>query len=404
MKIVVVGGGAAGFFAAIHAAGPGNEVIILEKSAKLLAKVKVSGGGRCNVTNGHEDVSSLHSFYPRGNRELRGPFSRFSNKDTMEWFTSRGVQLKTEPDGRVFPVSDDSQTIIDCLVREAAAVNVVVKTQTAVSAVTPIHGRFMIQLNPGEPVVADKIIIATGGNPHSHSYNWLSLLGHTVIPPVPSLFTFNIPGSPFISLMGVSVDPVTICLPGIRIMQSGPLLFTHWGLSGPAVLKLSAWAAREIANRNYELQVEINFLLSLNSETCASELRDFVPANAVRTVQVSPYGNLPARLWIRLCELAGIGTDKKWGDLSKAAIVNLCAWLTNCRLEMKGKTTFREEFVTCGGVSLKDVNMKTMESKRVPGLFFAGEVLDIDGVTGGFNFQAAWTTGYIAGKSASGFL
>ncbi len=401
MTIAVIGGGAAGFFAAIHAASHGNRVILLEKSSRFLAKVKVSGGGRCNVTNGHPDASTFSSFYPRGNREMRGPLSRFNNFDTMHWFTSRGVPLKTESDGRVFPVSDNSQSIIDCLVREAESGKVELKLQSSVTVLKPEQGQFVLQFISGESLEAHKVIVATGGSPNFNSYNWLVELGHSINSPVPSLFTFNIPDNPFDGLMGIAVDPVTIKISGTRLSQTGPMLFTHWGISGPAVLKQSAWAAREIAGLGYNFETEINFLPDLNFDACFTELKSHASCHGSRMVQTNTFRNLPARLWLRLCELSGITAHMRWGDLSKSVLNELSRLLTGCVLKIRGKTTFREEFVTCGGVNLKEVDMKTMESKVVPGLYFAGEVLDIDGITGGFNFQAAWTTGFLAGSECA---
>lgn len=400
MKIVVIGGGAAGFFAAIHAAQTGNQVVLLEKSNKVLAKVKVSGGGRCNVTTSFTDPGLLIHNYPRGSKELLGPFNRFGPVQTITWFEERGVALKTEPDGRMFPVTDSSQTIIDCLTKEAIKSGVDIKFQVPVAKIEIENPGFKIILNEGGFINADKLIIATGGNPNLKSYEWLEQLGHSIIPPVPSLFTFNIPVNPFQDLMGLSVADAQLRIAGSSFLQKGPLLFTHWGVSGPAVLKLSAMAARLLEEKHYEFVAMINFFPEFKEEEIREQLKELIQLHPMKKAFGQGFKKLPSRLWERLCNLAGISENQKWNETGKKSINKLVQLLTCLELQVRGKTTFKEEFVTCGGVSLKEVNMKTMESKKVQGLFFAGEVLDIDGVTGGFNFQAAWTTGFIAGNSA----
>lgn len=400
VKITVLGGGAAGFFAAIQAAEQGAEVTILEKSNKILSKVRVSGGGRCNVTNVVSDPALLVLNYPRGQRELRGPFSRFSSNHTREWFESRGVKLKTEPDGRVFPVSDSSQSIIDCLLNAADEHRVRVVPNAAVSEIVRTQNGFLLKGDPSE-WLADSVIIATGGSQSPKAYDWIASLGHRIIEPVPSLFTFNVPKSEFTDMMGVSADRVRIKLAGTKFESEGPLLFTHWGLSGPAVLKLSAFAARELHERVYNFQVTVNFFPDLNEDTLRGKLSVHASDNKLKKIRNSKFGEMPVRLWERLAELSGVSDKINWADAGKTVINKLISNLSSLSFQVSGKTTFKEEFVTCGGVDLRDVNMQTMESKKVPGMYFAGEVLDIDGITGGFNFQAAWTTGFIAGTSSA---
>ncbi len=400
MKLAVIGGGAAGFFAAIHGAQRGLETVIFEKSNKLLAKVKVSGGGRCNVSNVISDNALLVKNYPRGHRgELRGPFSKFTTLDTVNWFESRGVKIKTEVDGRMFPVSDSSQTIIDCLLNEAQKFNVKIQTGCSVTKIEKSEKGFMLEFVSEKPLYFDYLIVATGGSPNLSSYSWVANLGHTIIPPVPSLFTFNIPDSPFVKIMGVSVQDVKIKIVNSKLEEHGPILFTHWGISGPAVLKLSAWGARWLSENEYNFTISINFAPSFNEENMFYMLMDQSIQNKLKKVINSTQFNLPSRLWELLCERSLIDEQKRWADTSKASLRKLSQQLVACQLNVKGKTTFKEEFVTCGGVDLKEVNMQTMESKLIPGLYFAGEILNIDGVTGGFNFQAAWTTGFIAGNA-----
>ncbi|MBL7916591.1 MAG: NAD(P)/FAD-dependent oxidoreductase [Bacteroidia bacterium] len=398
--ILVIGGGAAGFFAAIHAAHKNNKVVIFEKSGKVLSKVKVSGGGRCNVTNTLTEISLLIANYPRGRKELRNVFSRFSTLDTVNWFESRGVKLKTEPDGRMFPVTDSSQTIIDCLLSEIHQKGISLNLNTSVKEINFENSKFNVLTESEMNYVFDKIIVATGGFPQLKSYQWLSFSGHIIIPPVPSLFTFNIPKNPFDGLMGVSVPLVRIRIEGFNEISEGPMLFTHWGLSGPAVLKMSSLAARYLSEKQYEFRVGINFIPTMNEE----QIRQLLLSNKVilkeKKIINSVIVALPSRLWERLVELSGISKELKWGEVSNTLFNKLASNISNSLIEVKGKTTFKEEFVTCGGVALKEINMSTMESKLLPGLYFAGEILDIDGVTGGFNFQAAWSTGFIAGTIA----
>lgn len=404
-EVVVLGGGAAGFFAAVNCALKHSHcrVAILEKSSKLLSKVKVSGGGRCNVTHHCFDNKLLAKSYPRGEQELKSAFSRFSVKDTIQWFESRGVELKAEEDGRMFPVTDDSQTIIDCLMQQAHHAGVRIKMNTEVVKVEKKNEKLILHLRDGETMICDKVLVATGGNPKDSAYNWLRALGHTIVSPVPSLFTFNIPGSAITDLMGVSVERARVRVASTRLEQEGPVLITHWGLSGPAVLKLSAWGARVLHDMNYSFTVLVNWIPEYNEAVLRDELLLLRGEHASRFIASRPMFGLPRRLWEYLVRKAGIDDHVRWADLPKKNQNTLINLLVNDEYRVSGKTTFKEEFVTCGGVLLKEIDLRTMESIVCKGLYFAGEVLDIDGVTGGFNFQAAWTTGWIAAQ-AMGWL
>ncbi|MFN6946750.1 MAG: NAD(P)/FAD-dependent oxidoreductase [Cytophagaceae bacterium] len=400
-KIAIIGGGAAGFFGAITCShyNPDVEISLLEKNNKLLSKVKISGGGRCNVTHACYDPKLLLSFYPRGAKCLKTVFKHFSVTQTIDWFKKRKVLLKTESDNRMFPESNDSQTIVDCLFSEALVNGIKVLTDFGVGGIEVGHNSFVIKLRGGESLHVDRILIATGGNPNTNSYQWLQNLGHTIIPPVPSLFTFNVPNSRLNGLQGISVEHARIKIQNNDFIQEGPLLITHWGFSGPAILKLSAWAARYLNQQNYEFNIMVNWIPEYNEERlrdCFFAYRKEFPK---RNVINHPVVNIPRRLWERMAILNEIDSELTWGELPNRNINKLIEELLRGVFCVKGKTTFKEEFVTCGGIDLADVNPETMESKKVPGLYFAGEVLDIDGVTGGFNFQAAWSTGFLAGKS-----
>jgi len=405
-KLAIIGGGAAGFFAAITAAetDPEAEVYILEKSTKLLSKVKVSGGGRCNVTNATFENYNLIKNYPRGAKELRKIFDQFSVKDTIKWFESRGVKLKTEEDNRIFPITDNSQTIIDCLLRQAEKNKIKILTgygvKKIISPTSPEH-RFTLLFNDHHELQFDKIVIATGGYPQQASYHWIEELKQPIQNPVPSLFTFNIPDSKFKDLQGIAVAQANLKLTGVKSEQEGPLLITHWGLSGPGVLRLSAWEARRLNEVNYDFSILINLVPEFNEEKIKEFFNVYRSENPKKIIVSNPLFQIPKRLWERLVELAGISPTTRWSDVSSKGINKLMEELIRNSVKVKGKTTFKEEFVTCGGVDLSQVNISTLESKITPGLFFAGEVLDIDGITGGFNFQAAWSTGYLAGKSMS---
>jgi predicted Rossmann fold flavoprotein len=402
MKIVAIGGGAAGFFGAIAAAQahPHAQVTLLEASPQVLAKVRISGGGRCNVTHACFEPTALVQHYPRGGKALRGPLTRFQPQDTVTWFKTHGVALKTESDGRMFPVTDDSETIVECLVQSARRVGVQVVTGSVVTEVVSSPAGFTVQLKGGKTVVGDRLLIATGSNPLG--YRLATSLGHTLVPPVPSLFTFKITDPRLVELAGVAVPSVRVKLlvEGQKpLEQEGPLLITHWGVSGPAVLKLSAWGARLLHDVRYQAKIQVNWLPEQKPE----ELRDVllkVKAEWVRKAIAKhcPVA-LPQRLWQRLVESVGIGAELRWADLSKKALNLLLLELTQGQFAIQGKGMFKDEFVTCGGIPLTEVNFRTMESRCCAGLYFAGEILDVDGVTGGFNFQNAWTTGWIAGQA-----
>ncbi len=398
MKIAVIGGGAAGYFAAIHANGPGIEVTILEKSPKVLSKVKISGGGRCNVTHQPLEISKLVKNYPRGEKFLKKAFRHFSIPDTFDWFQSRGVQLKIEDDGRVFPVSDDSQTIIDALQKEIEKLRVKVMLSTGVEELIPLQNGFNLATSKG-PMLFSKVIIATGGHPSLSSYQFLKNLNHKVLDPIPSLFTFNTPGEAIRELMGISVPDATVKLESTKLSYRGPVLITHWGVSGPAVLKLSAFGAQWMHDQKYHARAIINWNSSFGEQEYFDHLAAYSKAHPQRKVYSHPLFGLPVRLWEHFCEKAGLEVDLIFGNVSKKHLNRLVQNLFCYILEVKGKTTFKEEFVTAGGIALDEVDPETMQSKFHPNLYFAGEVLNLDGITGGFNFQAAWTTGYIAGTS-----
>lgn len=403
MKIIVIGGGAAGFFSAIHAASTNKdaEVVILEKTPKLLQKVKVSGGGRCNLAHSCFDLKQLSLAYPRGEKHLKSAFSKFMTTDTINWFESRKVKLKTESDGRMFPTSDNSETVINCLMSEAKKLKIKIELNKEVKRIEPLDGGFKIHLADGEIIECQKTIITAGGGQKLENYSWIKSLGHEIIEPVPSLFTFNIPDSDVINLSGISVESARIRIPELKTELSGPVLITHWGLSGPVVLKLSSIAARLMTEINYDFTIQIGWINNKKEDACRTELMNIKAANPNKTVKnLFPF-KLPVRLLDYLFLKSKIDQKKNWAEISKEQITTLTQNLLFDAYQVKGKTTFKEEFVTCGGVGLNDVDFKNMQSRKVKGLHFAGEVLDIDGFTGGFNFQAAWTTGFIAGTSAA---
>jgi hypothetical protein len=398
----VVGGGAAGFFGAIAAAQahPHADVTLFEAGRHPLAKVLISGGGRCNVTHACFEPAALVQNYPRGGKALRGPLTRFQPRHTIQWFEQRGVRLKVEADGRMFPVTDDSATVADCLMRSAAAAGVRLRTQAAVRQIQRQDGEFVLSLRSQSSVRCDRVLLATGSNPKG--YGFARELNHTIVPPVPSLFTFNIADPALHELAGIAVDPVAAQLQVPQqkpLKQSGALLITHWGLSGPAVLKLSAWGARMLHDHQYQGRLQVNWLPQWNPEQVRQQVMAAKQNVGKRAIANSCPFDLPRRFWRYLLQRAEIDPQQNWAEQSKKAINRLVQTLTQCPFAVAGKGVFKEEFVTCGGVSLKEVDFKTMESRRCPGLYFAGEVLDIDGVTGGFNFQAAWTTGWIAGQA-----
>ena len=397
-KLVVVGGGAAGFFGAITAAERGHQVTLLETSQHVLAKVRVSGGGRCNLTHACFDPRELVQAYPRGGKELRGPLARFQPADTMAWFADRGVETKTEFDGRMFPATDDSATIVECLQRAAEQAGVSIRTRARVDELHRADGRFEVSIRGESPFISDCVLLATGGS--RAGFDLAKSLGHSIVPPVPSLFTFEISDARLQGLQGVSVDDVAceLVVSGKRFKQRGPLLVTHWGLSGPAVLKLSSWAARELHQSQYAATLRIHWLPHLRQDEIQEQLIRQRQENAKRAIDAACPWRLPKRLWKSLADDA-TGTPVRWAELSKKSLDQLVRQLTEAEFQVSGKGQFKEEFVTCGGIQLDEVDFRTMQSRLCPGLYFAGEVLDIDAITGGYNFQSAWTTAWIAGNS-----
>jgi hypothetical protein len=414
-QIIVVGGGAAGFFAAITAAEAGVAVTVLEKTARFLDKVRISGGGRCNLTHAGLEPREFSTHYPRGGPALLGPFSKFFARDTVAWFASRGVKLKTEADGRMFPVTDSSQTIVDCLMNAAQNAGVKLRLNCAVASVAKnADEKFELVLGgagsllpavgahgvtrPTEKVSADKLLLATGGCRAAAAGQLAVSLGHTLAPPVPSLFAFQI-GSPWLgSLAGVSVA-AEVSVPAAKLRERGPLLVTHRGLSGPAILKLSAWGARALHDLNYQFPLLVNWLPESNTEKIIREFQARRESAGAKLLVNAPLFPLTARLWEQLVLAVGIARETRWSVLTRAQAHALARQILRSEFLVTGKSLNADEFVTCGGVKLAEVNFQTMESKICPGLFFAGELLDIDGVTGGFNFQAAWTTGFVAGHA-----
>ncbi|WP_373480486.1 NAD(P)/FAD-dependent oxidoreductase [Geminocystis sp.] len=398
--VIIVGGGAAGFFGGINCAinNPTLKITILEATNQLLGKVKISGGGRCNVTHHCFNSSELVNNYPRGGKELRGAFSRFQPQDTIKWFESRGVKLKVEGDGRIFPVTNDSQTIIDCLMKTAQQWGIKILTQTPVKEIHQSELGFNLTLKSGNILSCKSLLIATGSN--VLGYKWAKNLGHSIQSPIPSLFTFKIKDIRLDNLAGISVNNGYLQLgikQGKKLEQKGALLVTHWGLSGPAVLKLSAWGARILYDNNYNLPLIINWLPEYNFNSIKEELSKVKESVSKQKVINYSQFNIPKRLWQNLVNYSLINADKIWAEMTKKEIEKLAIELTKGEYKIEGKGMFKDEFVTCGGITLKEVDFKTMMSKICPNLYFAGEILDIDGVTGGFNFQNAWTTGYLAG-------
>jgi hypothetical protein len=404
-RIVIVGGGAAGFFAALACAETrrGAEILILEKTAHFLSKVKISGGGRCNVTHACFDPRELTTRYPRGERALIAPFQQFHAADTVAWFEQHGVKLKTEADGRMFPATDSSQTIIDCLINAATAAGIKLKTNCGVETVIKKSGGgFELKLFTGETQACDKMLLAIGGCRTPALGQLVVSLGHRLEPPVPSLFTFHVEIPWVRELAGVSLETVEVSVPEARLRERGALLLTHWGLSGPAILRLSAWGARELHDRNYQFPLHINWLPHWNAETIAAEFQKQRKLQPAKFIVNTPLAKLPSRLWEQLVIASGLARDTRWAALSGGTQHKLIQQLLRSELPVTGKSLNKDEFVTCGGVRLNEINFKTMESRICSGLFFAGEVLDIDGITGGFNFQAAWTTGWLAGRAMAG--
>jgi predicted Rossmann fold flavoprotein len=396
--LIVIGGGAAGFYGAIQLkqAMPGAKVIIVEKSPKLLSKVRISGGGRCNVTHHCFDRYELSEHYPRGAKPLKELFKLHQAKDVVDWFGLNGVRLKAEEDGRMFPVTDSSETIIECFMNEALHHKIKIELGWNVIGIREENGCMKVLSQTGGVLLGKKVLIAMGGSPSATAYEWIKDVGHTIAPLIPSLFTFNDSEKKFSDLMGVAVENGLVRIGGSKLIGTGPVLITHWGLSGPGVIKLSAWAAEYLHERRYQFQALISWIGAITEEETRAYLLKYKSERGKQKVISNPLFSLPQRLWSRLCELSEIDEKKIWSELPNKNINKLLEFLIRCPFNIKGKTTFKEEFVTCGGVDLKEVNLQTMESKIIPGVYFAGEVLNIDGETGGFNFQAAWTTSYVA--------
>nr|WP_297306749.1 NAD(P)/FAD-dependent oxidoreductase [uncultured Flavobacterium sp.] len=396
--VIVVGGGASGFFTAINIAenNPDLRIAILERGKEVLGKVKISGGGRCNVTHACFVPNLLTKFYPRGERELRGPFHTFCSVDVIEWFENNGVELKIEEDGRMFPVTDSSQTIIDCFLNLAQENQIKVNTSCSVQAISQTNDNWILETTQGT-LTCKHLVMATGSNPKI--WEMLTGLGHQIVSPVPSLFTFNINDTRIKDLMGISVPNVTLKVKETKLKSNGPLLITHWGLSGPAILRLSAWGARELFDKNYQFTLQVNFLNEEVFDDVLVQLNELKLEHAKKTVvKKSPF-DLTTRLWEQLVLASEITADAKWADLTKKQLVNLTNQLTNTEFKVNGKSTFKDEFVTAGGIDLKEIDFKTMQSKLFKNLYFTGEIMNIDAITGGFNFQNAWTSGFIAAQA-----
>ena len=404
MDIAIIGGGAAGFMAAIVArrTNPASKVTIFERAQKVLAKVEITGGGRCNVTNSFAAITDMKQAYPRGHKLMKRLMKMFSHEDTYRWFEQYGVPLVTQEDECVFPKAQDSHAIINCLVRQANELGVTICCRHRLVNIHKMEdGRLKLEFENGSHRVFHRTIITTGGSPNGRGLQYLAQLGHDIEPPVPSLFTFNIKDRAFCDLMGTVVEPVVTTVPGTKLRAKGPLLVTHWGVSGPAVLKLSSYAARLLAENDYKAPLAISWTGELTRQEVEENLLKLQTANPRKQVAtLHPFG-LPSRLWLYILSKLDIDAVKPWAEIGRKTLNRMIETLVNDQYTIAGKGAFREEFVTCGGVSLSSINSKTLESKVCPNLFFAGEVLDIDAITGGFNLQAAWTTGYIAGKSAS---
>ncbi len=395
--LIIVGGGAAGFFTAINIVekNPKLKVAILERGSEVLSKVRISGGGRCNVTHACFEPNELVKFYPRGEKELRGPFHQFCSGDTAEWFSNHGVELKIEDDGRMFPISNSSQTIIDCFLKATQKLGIAVLTGQSVQSIFKKDNLWKIETQ-NENYICQKLILATGSNPKI--WEMLQTFGHAIITAVPSLFTFNIKDSRIKELPGVSAI-VSVKVKDTKLSSTGPLLITHWGMSGPAILKLSAWGARILSEKSYQFTIFVNWLNDVDADDAEKILKNIKQEHAKKAVSKKSPFDFPNRLWESLVLASNISDETKWADLSKIQLQNLASQLTNSSFQVKGKSTFKEEFVTAGGIDLKEINFKTMESKLHKNLYFAGEIVNIDAITGGFNFQNAWTSGFILANS-----
>ena len=402
-KVAVIGGGAAGFFAAISVKEnhPNHQVTLFEKTSKVLSKVRVSGGGRCNVTHDCSDIPTLCEAYPRGGKKLKSLFYQFSKSDTVDWFETRGIPLKTEKDGRMFPKSNNSQSIIDCLESEINRLKVTLKLGQTIEKIEQDGIGWKLNFKNQSNKKFDIVIIATGGSPKINGFDWLRNLDHNIIPPVPSLFTFNMPNEPIKKLMGLVVENARVMIKNTKIKTQGPLLITHWGMSGPAILKASAFGARELSDREYEFKIQVNWVDVTNTELLFKKLLDLSQVFSQKSIGSQNVFIMPNRLWNYLLSKVEIPSHKKWNEIGKKKFRELVSILTQDEYQVSGKTTFKEEFVTCGGIDLSEINLKTMQSKKANNLYFAGEIIDVDAITGGYNFQAAWSGGYIAGKLGS---
>ena len=400
-NLLVIGGGAAGFFSALSAAesAPNMKIALLEKSGKLLSKVRISGGGRCNVTNAQEQIKIFSKSYPRGEKFMYKLLHQFNQRNTIEWFMERGVKLHAEPDGRMFPISNDSSSIVDCLMNEAEKAKVQIQLHSGLQSFEVVENGFIVHTSTGS-ISTQFLLLATGGHQHAKDYQWIKEKGINITEPVPSLFTFNVPNHPMKDLMGVATD-VRIKIDKTKLQETGPLLVTHWGFSGPAVLRCSAWGARTLAEQHYNFQPRINWLPDLNQEEVADFLLQQKEYSGKRKTIQRVFDGIPQRLWEYLLIRAEIDPESIWMDQKNATIRRLAEIITSDPYTVSGKTTFKEEFVTSGGVSLDEIDAQTCMSKSIKGLFFAGEILDSDGITGGFNFQQAWSSGWIAGKSVA---
>ena len=399
-KVAIIGGGAAGFFAAISVKEnhPNHQVILFEKTSKVLSKVKVSGGGRCNVTHNCTDISDLCDAYPRGGKKLKSLFYQFSTTDTIDWFETRGVPLKAEKDGRIFPVSNNSQSIIDCLIGEINRLKITLELGKTIENIEQEKIGWKLKFKDQPNQQFDVIIIATGGSPKLKGFEWLQKLGHNIIHPIPSLFTFNMPNEPIIELMGLVVENTRVRIKNSKIQTEGPLLITHWGMSGPSILKASAFGARLLSEQEYQFEIEVNWIDETNMDLLFNKLQQYSQLHPQKGIGNHKAFKIPNRLWIYLLSKVDIPVEKKWNEIGKKKLRQLITILTQDIYKVSGKTTFKEEFVTCGGIDLNEINLNTMESKKVNNLYFAGEVIDVDAITGGYNFQAAWSGGYVAGK------
>ncbi len=399
--LIVVGGGAAGFFAAVEAASQNSKlkILILEKSPKLLSKVRISGGGRCNITHHCFEPTPLSRHYPRGQKEFKQLFRIFQASDTVRWFERRGVELITEPDGRMFPVTEQSQTIIDCFLNEARKYHIEILASAEVVSAKKKNDVFTILTRNEKQFQSRKLLIATGGHPQVGPYEWIRSFGHIIHVPVPSLFTFNDSSKEFADLMGVAVQETEVKIAGSKFTSSGPVLITHWGLSGPAVIRLSAWAAEYLHDVQYVFTALVNWTGTGTEESVREIFREKIHREGGKKIYSQSMFNIPHRLWVRLCDKAEVTETLVWAEAPARTLNRLLEFLVRCPFSIQGKTTFKEEFVTCGGVDMAEIDLQTMESKKIQGLHFAGEVLNVDGETGGFNFQAAWTTAFVAARS-----